>query len=327
MNTMTSMEEIEKRAAQWILDRDREGASDEDRAALETWLSQDARHREAYLALDELWELSAGMKQWHPRDGHIDPDLLASLADEPSRPNRLRAWSLAAAVLAVVGGLGWLGFVLQRGESYSTPVGGYERIALDDGSVLQLNTDTAVQTHFTDSQRTVRMLRGEAYFDVAQDPRRPFEVRVGNSVARAVGTAFSVRVGAGEKMELMVTQGRVMLMSDGASGEQPLIAAGQSARAKAKALEVVPVRRQEIDRRLAWQGGQLVFDREPLSEVAAEFNRYNHRQVDIASAGLRDLRFTGNFKATDLDSFVAAIESAAEVRIERTERALVIRER
>jgi transmembrane sensor len=327
MNTVESMGEIERHAAEWILKRDRGGVTDGDRVALESWLSQDARHREAYLALDEFWDLTAGMRQWNPHDGNIDQDILAPLGARPRRPGRVRAWSIAAGILAICIGAGWLGISALRGERYSTSVGGFERIALDDGSVMQLNTDTVLHTRFTKSQRSVSLFRGEAYFDVAPDPLRPFEVRVGKTVARVVGTAFSVRVGAGERLELLVTQGKVLLLPDDARDPAPLIVAGQAARADASSVAVDSVARPEMGRRLAWQGGQLEFDRQSLSSVAEEFNRYNRRQVRISGESLQSLQFTGNFRATDLESFVAAIESAADVEVDRTDDVLVIRPR
>jgi transmembrane sensor len=103
--------------------------------------------------------------------------------------------------------------------------------------------------------------------------------------------------------------------------------AGQSARAQAEKVAIAPVAREEVTRRLAWQSGQLVFDRQPLSQVVEEFNRYNRRQVRILSAGLDSLELTGNFKATDLASFVAAVKSAADVEVERSGDAVVIRSR
>ncbi len=324
MSVIPPMDEIEKRAATWILKRDREGHSEQDRADLEAWLAQDARHREAYLALDEAWDVSAGLKHWHPRDGRIDPDLLAPFAP-PTRPRHPLQIALAASLLLVLGSLGGLYFSGPQAERYSTPVGGYERIALGDGSLVQLNTDTVVQASLTDARREIRLLRGEAYFDVAHDARRPFEVVVGNTIARAVGTAFSVRVGVDRQLDLMVTEGRVMLLPKGGEGSRPLVVAGHSARAKAEEVAVAPVADAEMTRRLAWRSGQLMFDKRPLSEVAEEFNRYNRRQVQIATPGLEALQLTGNFKATDLASFIAAVRSATSARVEETADAVVIR--
>src|SRR5690606_17059367 len=125
------------------------------------------------------------------------------------------------------------------------------------------------------------------------------------------------------QLELVVTHGKVMLLPEGKSG-QPLIVAGQRARARADEVAVTSMAQGEIARRLAWQNGQLMFDKRPLAEVVQEFNRYNRRQVRIGSPSLEGLHLTGNFKATDLDSFVAAVKSATNVRVEETADAVLI---
>lgn len=324
MNASTSREAIEQRAVEWILQRDRDGQSDENRVALESWLAQDPRHREAYLQADEFWDATSGLKHWNPRDGRIDPDRLAPFVPK-QRASRPALWAAAASVLMIVA-VGGLWGLNRNEQSFSTPVGGYERIALEDGSILQLNTDTELKAAITRDRRTIRLLRGEAHFSVARDPQRPFEVRVGDAIARAVGTAFSVRVGKGG-LELIVTEGKVLLLSNETERNAPLITAGQSARAEAGNVHIASLATPEVDRRLAWQDGYLSFDRRPLQQIADELNRYNQRHVSIEGEALKTLRLTGNFKATDLESFVAAVQSAARVRVEDNEGKLVIRAR
>src|SRR5689334_9545568 len=125
------IDDIEDKAIQWILKRDREGASEADRAALEDWLAKDARHRKAYLELDQFWDLTAGVRQWRPRDGRLDMDVLLPLATRKSS-RTLRSWPLAAAFVILAGGLGWFLWSYLGKDSYSTPIGGYERVVLED---------------------------------------------------------------------------------------------------------------------------------------------------------------------------------------------------
>ena len=334
----SSLDEIETRAAQWILKRDRGELSPEDRAALETWLAADAEHRAAYLRLSEAWDVSAGLKAWRPVDGSIDLTVLApsqSSSRQPTREGRKAAtwrvaWFTAAAsvVLAVV--FGWRLMDVGATQIYVTDVGGYQRVLLEDGSILQLNTDTEVRVRFHEDRRELTLARGEAYFKVAHDPSRPFEVAANGTVVRAVGTAFSIRLRDTQKIEVVVTEGKVALQHDlpnaiekafsSAKVEvaQPsFLVAGETAEATTQDINVARVEKHELDRRLAWQAGELRFQQASLETVIAEFNRYSRQRVEIADPQLAQREIGGAFKSTDVDSFLAAMQSALDVRIER----------
>lgn len=331
-------EQIEAQAAAWVLKRDRGELSREDRATLEAWLMADSRHRAAYLRLDHAWRCTAGLKTWRPRDGVVDADVLVRAAASRSGCIPARRWVAvsALALIIAVAILGWL-TVSSPGETFATRIGGYQRILLDDGSVLQLNTNSTARVRITSAHRKVQLLRGEAYFEVAHDPSRPFDVVVGETVVRAVGTAFAVRLREKEGVEVTVTQGRVAVRAEGAITErgataaperessnlpQSFISAGEVVQSRASGFVVERLDESELRRRLAWQSGQLAFDREPLIAVVAEFNRYNRKRVEIADPALESVEVGGNFKATDLDSFIGAMRSALNVRIEETDESI-----
>src|SRR5262249_12687003 len=127
-------EEIETRASQWILRRDRGDLTAADRMELEAWLSADSRHRETYLRLLELWRMASDLKIWRPADGRMHSDVLPGPAKVSSR--RYAPMRLAAAfLLLVLGGfLAW--FIAVGSSTFSTDIGGYQRLVLDDGSVV-----------------------------------------------------------------------------------------------------------------------------------------------------------------------------------------------
>lgn len=343
----STTEEIETRAAGWILRRDRGELSLDDRAALETWLAADARHRAAYLRLSEAWEISAGLKAWRPVDGRIDPHVLApsqrSSIPQESAPHtdnslsssrrRLAAWATVAASVLVVIVLGARMLVeITPTQVYATTVGGYQRVLLEDGSIVQLNTDTKVSVRFSPGRRELELARGEAYFNVAHDAERPFEVVANGTVVRAVGTAFSVRVRDSKRIDVIVSEGRVAVHQELRSAIQKaisptdievsppsILSAGEAAEATTGRLDVARVEQRDLERRLAWQTGELRFQKEPLATVVAEFNRYNRQRVEIADPQLAQREIGGAFKATDLDSFLAAMRSALGIRVEHTE--------
>jgi transmembrane sensor len=349
MGSHIEKDDIETCAAGWILKRDRGELSAEERAALESWLAADSRHRAAYLRLNEAWQFSAGLRIWRANAGRLDTDVLAvPSARSRSRRHRPLAFAAAATVLVVMIGLTWL-WIVERGTTYATQIGGFQRVVLDDGSVLQLNTDTRAQVRYRGNRREVHLLRGEAFFEVAHDRKRPFDVVASGTRVRAVGTAFAVRLREAQKVDVVVTEGRVALRGDGlprrgdslhpqstppgesteiqqedyslgdGSASSPILSAGEIAEVVPQGFHVSRIEKMELARRLAWQSGELRFEQEPLAAVAAEFNRYNRRRIEIADPALAALEVGGNFKATDLESFLVAMQRALNVRVEETE--------
>lgn len=305
---------IEEQAATWILSCDRGEGRAQDRAAFEAWLAADARHRAAYLRLDRAWRESAGLKAWKPHDGALDLEVLRqSSGVAANRVTRAPRWMFALAGAAALAATAVLWFVLDStaATAYDTGTGGYQRIVLADGSIVQLNTDSRIAVRFSGRQREIRLLRGEAYFEIERESRRPFDVRAADTVVRALGTAFSVRLRAAQQVEVLVKEGRVAV-------SDRTLAAGETAIGGKAGLAVHRVDDAELARRLAWQSGQLVFHGEALAMVAAEFNRYNRRKIVIADRSLESLEVAGSFKATDLESFVAAMGRALEVRVEES---------
>jgi transmembrane sensor len=311
------IEEAETRAAEWILRRDRGGFTPQDRMQLEAWLSADSHHRDAYRRLDEAWRASAGLRAWRPVDGRICGDVLASPSRSATRKSGTGRYAVVASVVLLCALLAFLENRLLGTPTYSTRVGGYQRVPLEDGSVVQLNTDTLLRVNLSKSRRVVRLERGEAYFEVAHDANRPFDVVTADTTVRAVGTQFDVhRTNRGT--EVTVTQGSVRVTTNDVLVPTPL-AAGESAQAQPDHLAVARVEAVELSRRLAWRVGELHFKNQPLAQVVAEFNRYNHRQLEIADAALGAVPVGGTFKVNDVESFVAALRGSLPIRVEQDE--------
>lgn len=322
---MKAAADIEREAAEWLVRRDR-GEFSAERTDFESWLAADSRHRAAYLNLEQTWRQSEGLKAWRPADGTLDPAVLKSPG---SRRKVFGTWSLAiAASVALFAGVGiaWLTAGVVGASTYATEVGGYQRVLLRDGSVMQLNTDTRVRVRLGNHRREVRLVLGEAFFEVAHDPRRPFEVIAGDTIVRAVGTAFTVRLREQDAVEVVVTEGRVTLRTDESPTEEmhrapkalPALAAGEAAVAGPTGVAVQRIAQPEVARRLAWQDGELEFDGDPLIEVVSQFNRYNHRRLEISDPQIASLKVGGNFRATDIDGFLRAMRSSFDVHAEES---------
>lgn len=342
-NPVPPPEVIEAAAAAWLSLRDR-GMSAAETAEFMRWLQQDPQHAVVFADLDRVWQDFDRLGAV-PAANAPEPD--GDLLSPRVRRRHHCRWAWTTLGVAAAAALVLLTVVPFRGSrpAAETAVGAFQKLDLPDGSVAQLNTDTAIATTFTATERRVRLLRGEVFFSVTKDPARPFIVTSGPVAVRAVGTAFNVRQrDAG--VEVMVTEGRVrvddaengrsLLASTEATAGPPVLAAGERAMiavpplatavapATATVQKVTP---PEVRRALAWQERRLEFDAVPLAEVVREFNRYNRTQLTIAEETLATKRFSGTFRADGYESLVRLLEEDFGVSVARSEREIVLRVR
>lgn len=271
----------------------------------------------------------------------------SSTTDQPAPPARRARGPLAWIImLAAVAAIALVLSTLFRAPPHAaeTAVGVVQKYDLPDGSVAQLNTNSAIDTAFTATERRVRVVRGQVFFTVAKDPARPFIVTAGGVAVRAVGTAFDVRQ-RDSTVEVLVTAGRVRVddaslkrsllpsSSAPAANEPPLLVAGERAivplpsrssainAARATVEKVPPAAAQ---RSLAWQENRLEFDSVPLAEIVEEFNRFNRHRLIIGDAVLAARRFTGTFRADSYDSLVRLLETSFDVTAVRRDTETVL---
>ncbi|MES2694123.1 MAG: FecR domain-containing protein, partial [Verrucomicrobiota bacterium] len=194
-------EAIQLAAAEWLVRQDQPLTAVEERE-FECWLAADPRHAQAHALLQETWHLLDRV-----------PAHRVPLQRRAARP----WWWVVGSVAAAAAALAVVFFqgterhsALPPTQRAATSVGGFESLALADGSVVRLNTASEVSVDFSGPERRVTLLRGEASFEVAKDPARPFIVRVGEIDVRAVGTVFNIRHDA-RAIEVLVTEGKVRL--------------------------------------------------------------------------------------------------------------------
>jgi len=203
--------------------------------------------------------------------------------------------------------------VLQRHGEQLT-----ERLA--DASVLHLNTDTAVDVRYERAGRHIEIERGQVVFEVAHDATRPFRVRTGTAEVVDVGTKFDVYRQPGSTL-VTVLEGRVTVaaITPGANANQGLVlvGAGEQVRVAEGAMPSSPAK-VDAQRATAWLRRQIAFEHEPLALVAAEFNRYASKPIEIETPALGALTVSGVFAADDTESFIAFLRSLDGVRVEVT---------
>lgn len=221
------------------------------------------------------------------------------------------AGTIAASVLAVAIG-GTVALQLDHAvDHYHTEIGEKQVVQLADGSVVRLNTGSSIEVALGKKARSIRLLRGEASFDVAHDTARPFIVDADGAKVRAVGTAFSVRLRP-DLTEVTVTQGVVLVRDAQAPGRR--VTAGNAAAVRQGAIAVTPLGGRDIARRLAWQQGRLSFDGDTLAQAVEEFNRYRTSPIVIGDPALSGLRIGGTFRSDRSDDFARALEQSFGIR-------------
>lgn len=318
-------------AAEWCA-RLADGASSAgDRAALEAWLEADPLNRAEFGRMAALWHGSAAIAD--------APELIGVRADalEAFRAANERRWSrkltarwpalaaLAATLLLVVAATL---HTLRTPDIYSTAVGERRVVKLDDGSRLSLDANTKVEVAYSRERRTLRLIAGRAKFDVAKDPRRPFTVAAGDRMVVATGTAFSVELNRRD-MRVVLYEGRVAVLENGPEDQPPRhillraqrVAADQALRPGNMMIAslrrpVASVAVVDPVRSLSWEGGQLVFDDEPLGLAAERVNRYSDVKIRVVGAAA-DFSVSGAFNAGDAEGFVDGVRAIYTLELRR----------
>ncbi|MBI5381582.1 MAG: FecR domain-containing protein [Opitutae bacterium] len=324
--TKRSCDAIDAQANAWLARRDA-GLTEAQRAEFARWRDADPAHARALAEAETVWGLVEGPAT------DTRETMRTALRQRARRRQQRRAAGACAAVAAVclAGVLWWWTPVLPARAPHSAPTAKLivpGRQVLPDGSVVELNAGSRIETDFSGALRRVRLLQGEAHFEVAKDAARPFVVAAHGVEVRAVGTAFAVRL-VTKSVEVLVTEGRVAVERTTASATTPtvppapaLVDAGNRLRLTDDAPAASPVAQTiapaERDRELAWRWPRLEFTDTSIGEAVALFNGRNRLQLKVGDDAVRTLRVTGVFRADNVEGFVQLLESGFGLKAERT---------
>jgi transmembrane sensor len=330
-------------ASEWLAEAGDHALTVAQKAALADWLRESPVHvRELVrttLIHQDLGKLKISPEQiesWinDAKAARQEPTTIAPAGpnEHPSRtvphgPHTPRFW-LAAACLAGMLLSAGLVFRWQAGR-YSTAFGEQRIVTLSDGSVMELNTASALKVEFTKHQRSVHMINGEAFFRVAHDTARPFVVSAGEASVKAVGTQFNVRMSSGSTL-VSVVEGTVEVRDVTAdaptagvdstvrvtTGEEVNITPADQPAPK-KRLAVAKIAASAAERSASWTRGRVEFESMPLVDVLSEFERYRDVHVLIDDETIRQLKLTGSFDVHDPDSALAYIATLPGMTVEQ----------
>lgn len=316
---MSSREQAERAASRFIAQRETGPWTPEDAAALESWLAQSPSHRVAYYRLNAAWKEAgrAAVLGLHAPRGKLFSPIIQA------RARRWIGYALAASLVLAVGTFGLRHQAEQVGQ-FHTAVGGLTTVPIADGSRLTLNTDSQLSVVLSQDERHVELEKGEVFFEVAKDAKRPFVVSVGDQSVMAVGTAFSVRR-VGTDLRVSVTEGTVKMFPKGASADKVvLLTAGSSATTRGGMVMVKTTPVQDLEQALSWRSGVLTFRDTPLAEAVAEFNRYSSRKISIDDPVISDIRVGGMFRTANVDTFLSLLEEGFPVAVSEEQDRVVL---
>ncbi len=330
---------IQELACLWISRMDR-GLTKPEKQQLVAWCKQNTLHHSTLLEMASYWDDLSVLNEL----GDLFP-LAQSTAHH--KRNTFSAIALVAsiAIISLVGintlvSESFLPYLpslneqtLTQIQTLKTQVGEQNSFTLKDGSQVQLNTNSLVEVDYSPNHRLLTLIRGEARFDVAKDKNRPFTVTAGKKSFTALGTIFNVQKNNNQAMELVVTEGKVLITEASTSiidikktliqasindipealtatlvvsGEKALIASDSPS------INMPPVEKVSLDkihRDLAWQQGMLIFEGEPLSTALAEISRYTTSNFEIVDNEIAKIKVAGYFKAGDIDGLLISLQS------------------
>jgi transmembrane sensor len=308
-------------AVQRFLELDAAEGSQEGWLALDQWAEANPEYKEAFEALerDSLAARLLFNLEEHPTDeGSLDETRISW-----STRTWLKLYELPKSrVLCVVAVIGLLTTwqilfhqshqaVTSDWQNFETTLGQHRQIVFEDGSTVELNTDTALRARVSRGHREADLDRGEALFEIAHDPEHPFVVHAGEDHVDAKGTTFAVLRRPDRPLKTLVAKGVVDVCIP--SHPPRAVTAQHSATVTPDGVEVAKLKPGEFERRTAWIRGELSFDGESLEEAVEEFNRYNKEQLRVVDPGIRDLKVAGVYHTTDPERFAQMIEHSLGV--------------
>lgn len=304
-------DQVDGEAAEWVARMGAGPLNGFERGALDIWLGRSPVHRAALNEAQAAWNMMTRMD--------LEASDLGLAPFHPVTARPMLVWARAAALAASLLVAVWTGMGAFVGDplalaaaDHRTGRGQVEKVTLPDGSVVQIGPSSAIALHFSETERAVELLSGQAYFTVApmtESERRPFVVAAANGRSRALGTQFMVARNA-DGVEITVAEHTVEVSA--VTGREDdgrvVLSPGRSVRYGAAGLE--PPAEVDVATAVAWQRGLLVFDRVPLSRVVEELNRYRYSRIIVSDRELASRQVSGVFSVGNSD---AALDTVVQV--------------
>lgn len=317
----------EQQAHEWMVLLNDDNVKSSDRTRFERWLAIGQEHQQAWRETERIWqqacELQALKRQVQP--GHSDTNITSSSNVAIFRQRRATTAGLLAAAACLLLAIGlWIPSPdTHRGVSYASTTGETRQIHLPDGSIIALGADSQIELRLTPERRQVTLLRGEAFFDVAKDPKRPFMVDAIHTSISVLGTRFNVNR-LNERAKISVESGLVAVKNT-LTDTQLELNAGDHVVSKISGLSNIT--RQDADKSGAWRHGLRLYFDAPLSDVIADFNRYSARPIQLATPELATLNLTAVFPTDNIDMMIHSLQDVLPINLQDNGEVIVLSKR
>ena len=332
----SSKKKIHEQACLWICLMNH-GFSEQEKHEFVAWMNQSKLHREVLMKKTSMWDDLSVLKELNG----LFPIENTTQNNGNTFFNFVAAASIFFATLIssslLMGGDPFAIFTsnqqLADVKQFSTSIGKQTTFTLLDGTSLQLNTDTLVEVAYTPHHRQLTLIKGEAKFEVAKDKTRPFTVTAADKSFTALGTIFNVQKSSTQGVELIVTEGKVLITDTleiiNQIGENlPLIVLehlpGTLVQSGEKAIiinndqkTVNKISLDQVQKELAWQQGMLIFDGDTLENALEEVNRYTPVRFEINDEKLANLKVSGYFKANDIDGLLESLRFNFDIQYQK----------
>jgi transmembrane sensor len=301
---------VRAEAAAWLARLRSEERTAEDERGFRAWLAESEQHRAAFELTNSVFEMAGAAERGAARPHEVV---------QVNRRHVLRAGvGFAAASIAGVA------FYLRSGTTYATEIGEQRNVSLEDGTLVNLDTDSEIHVSMNEERRRVKLRHGRAHFDVAEDLTRPFQVIAGQQLVVASMGRFDVsRDGA--LVAVLLEEGPVQVTQDIAAatllprtimpGELVVFAEDR----------VVREERPPLEQAMAWRHGRLAFFEEPLADAVAAMNRYTRRPLVILDAEIARMPISGNYSVGDPQAFATSISVLLPVQVELERNRITLR--
>lgn len=297
--------ETRDEAAQWYARLNNTTISTQTLREFQAW-KKAGDNRQAYMDIAEFWRKAGLLAQ--------DEDIAKAGEEALERKNPLGPAGKGVLGALIVAGLGAAlayGYGAYKGTPYGTEVGEQRIVRLADGSKVRLDTDSRLRVRLSDKLRRIELERGQAFFDVAPDPDRPFVVEANGSEVRALGTRFDVRR-SGDAVRVVLVEGKVRVDAPRGTSSHTL-APGQQLDVRGG--EAASPTRVDAAAATSWTTGRLVFQNQPLKAAIDEVNRYSQTKIVLEAPGVAATPVSGSFESGDTEAFVNAVNALHHLRI------------
>ena len=320
-------QQIKQQARTWVRCLNR-GLTDSEKPQLIAWLNQNPLHHQAIYKTSSVFD---NINELNELNG-IFP------LEKSNRLNNLSAKSIflmiaLLCIFTIFVGKSIATFSVfptdTKAISYQTNIGEQNEISLSDGSKISLNTHSKIIVNYSDNYRKIKLVYGEAQFDVAPDKARPFTVNTGNKSFTALGTVFNIQKNNELDLELFVSEGKVLVSNELSSNKLADLIVVESQKHDSTMIttdgektiienkipqQTFKLSNAEVEQELSWHQGMLIFKGETLKEALSEVSRYTKIQFEIANDEVSNIKIAGYFKAGDINGLLESLANNFNIK-------------